>query len=164
MLRGAACVVAALAAPTPAVAHERSDLASVVRDAPRGVAVEVLGGADHLALHNRTGRVVTVLGAGRSADVRVAPGRRTEWHDPRTVRLSGSLPTARGDEPVRVGDWRIPIRVGSRRQAIRGDVFSVRRDGAGSGLPIAVGALTFLLVGGALLVVRRAGRRGAARA
>jgi hypothetical protein len=148
-----------LATPAGAAAHERDDLASVVRTAPRGVAVEVLGGADHLALRNGTRRVVTVLGSGRAADVRVAPGGRAEWHDPRATWNGSAAPERRGSAPLRVGDWRIPVRVGSRRQAIRGDVFLVRRSGAGVGLPILVGALTLALVGGALVVVRRVGRR-----
>ena len=160
MLRRAACLVATiLLAPATAAAHERDDLASVVRAAPSGVSVQVLGGADHLALRNRTRRVVTVLGAGRSADVRVAPGDRAEWRDPRTVRLAATLPAAPGSEPVRVADWQIPIRVGSSRRSIRGDVFAVGREGAGPALPITVGAIALLLVGAALLVVRRVSRR-----
>jgi hypothetical protein len=160
VLRLAACLAGVLlAAPAAAAAHERDDLASVVRAAPRGVAVEVLGGADHLALRNETRRVVTVLGAGRAPDVRVAPGGRAEWHDPRAVWSGSAAPEAVGSAPVRVGDWRIPLRVGSRRQAIRGEMFLVRQSGAGAWLPLVVAALALALVGGALAVVRRVGRR-----
>ena len=157
---GIAALLATLACAPPVAAHELDDFASVVRSAPRGLAVEVVAGSDHLVLRNRSRRPATILAPGRGADVRVAPGGRIAWHDER-ARAGARAPRHRGagSGPMPVRDWRIPVVIGERRRTIRGTLFYVEPRGAGAALPIAVGALTLVLVGGALVVLRRAAMR-----
>ena len=86
-----------------------------------------------------------------------------EWHDHRIHWMSPVTPPEVKDtgKRTKIFDWSVPIAVGSRRGAIRGELFWVPESSKAP--TAAIVALVAIVIGAALLVlvVRRRRRRGA---
>jgi hypothetical protein len=123
---------------------------------------------------DRFGNVAVPPGAKETAPPRwdvVDKTGRYEWHDHRIHFMSKSLPNQVADKGKRtkIFDWRVPIVVGGKRGALRGDLYWVP---AAGGIPRgAIVALAVVVVAAILFVEivrrrrrQRGGRRGASEA
>jgi hypothetical protein len=111
-----------------------------------GIAVQVLGQHQRLALRNLTTKPVVVFTDGGRPIVRVEPGEARTWADPR-ITWKGPLP----NEQQLLKNWRIPGEVGGTRFAIVGFLGYVPPPGQSSGS--GAGTSPWLIAGAVVLGV-----------
>ncbi|HEX6389267.1 MAG TPA: hypothetical protein VFZ89_07470, partial [Solirubrobacteraceae bacterium] len=82
---------------------------------------------------------------------------RFEWHDHRIHYMAKGTPPKVKDEGVKtkVFDWTVPVRIGSARSAIRGELFWIPDDDSGPPIGAILGFAGIVAVGGAVVLVTR---------
>ena len=82
---------------------------------------------------------------------------RFEWHDHRIHYMAKGTPPQVKDKGVKtkVFNWAVPVKIGDKSGAIRGELFWVPKDDSGPPIGAIVGLAGIVLVGGALVLLTR---------
>jgi hypothetical protein len=87
---------------------------------------------------------------------------RFQWHDHRIHYMAKGTPPQVKDKGVKtkVFDWQVPVKIGGKAGAIRGELFWVPHDNSGPPVGAIVGFAAILLAGAAAVGVSRRRRGG----